>query len=119
MPDALLWCPAVHLVRLGDNTTHLALTARVTADTDPDSLADRRVELARQLLAGAEDEAVDGSPGPVVRFDIPDAAWWQRAVTAAVDEIDRGGLAKVVLARPVVLHASQAFATDWRRRSIR
>ncbi|MFI5956164.1 isochorismate synthase MenF [Cryptosporangium sp. NPDC051539] len=110
MPDALSWCPAVQLVRLGDGTTHLALTARVTPDTEVDSLAGRRADLARRLLATPERDADDGSPGAVVRFDVPDATGWRRAVTAAVDEIRRGELAKVVLARQVVLHAGRPFA---------
>jgi len=113
LPDALTWCPAVQLVRLGDGSVHLALTAQVTPDADPIALADRRVDLAARLLTAIGRESrrePDARPGPVIRFDVPDAEQWRREVKAAVDEIHRGWLAKVVLARQVVLHAPRPFA---------
>jgi salicylate biosynthesis isochorismate synthase len=115
VPDSLTWCPAVQVVRLGDGSTHLALTARLTAGADPIALADARLELAARLLAETDerplpDPALDGRPRLVARFDVPDAAQWRRAVGAAVDEIHRGDLTKVVLARQVVLHADRPFA---------
>ena len=98
-------------MRLADGSTHLALTARLTADADPAELADRRVELAARLLAGGR-SATEAAPRPtsVVRFDVPDAEQWRRAVAAAVAGIRRGELTKVVLARQVVLHADRPFA---------
>lgn len=112
LPDALTWCPAVQVVRLGDGSTHLVVTARLTAGAEPVALADERVELAVRLLAGADEEPPRpgaGAPRSVARFDVPDADQWRRAVDAAVDEIGHGSLTKVVLARQVVLHADRPF----------
>jgi salicylate biosynthesis isochorismate synthase len=115
LPDSLAWCPAVQVVRLGDGSTHVALTARLTADADPVALADERLGLAAQLLAETDeqpppDPTVDSRPRFVARFEVPDAEQWRRGVAAAVEEIHRGDLTKVVLARQVVLHADRPFA---------
>jgi len=113
MPDALTWSPAVQLTRLADGTTHLSLNAWITPGTDPAETAGRRIASAEALLVEAADEQTMPSeqpPAGLARFDVPSAEDWRRTVRAAVRDIHRGALTKVVLARQVLLHSTRAFA---------
>jgi salicylate biosynthesis isochorismate synthase len=113
MPDALTWSPAVQLTRLADGATHLSLNAWITPGTDPADLTERRITAAEALLLGAEDEQIgtaDGPPAALARFDVPSADDWRSMVGAALRQIHRGQLTKVVLARQVLLHSDRAFA---------
>lgn len=91
---------------------HLTVPARVTGCT-PDGRA-WVTEIAPQgvVLPPPTSQHRAAPAGPAARFALeehPDADGWTANVTAALDLVERGELAKVVLARELVVEADAPF----------
>jgi len=104
-PGARFSLPAFE-VEAGPEGARLTVTRRVTGDVSPDRAIDelrRRADRMRERLL--ELERNGASPGPVppaTSIDSPvDQEEWRAGIERILSEIARGGVRKVVLARPI------------------
>ena len=114
-PAARLVLPRLALVRR-DGTTHLVATADASEEGAARSGARALLERTRaglgRALARGRRAAIKAAPHRPASFRVralaPTAAW-RDAVRAALDEVEAGRLAKVVLARAVEVDAGAAL----------
>ncbi len=104
LPDALFVVPRLLFIRQGGRSW-LNLTLPADAANDAEAIA---AEVARLLTPVAP--ALDETPCLTLE-DANDRDSWERAVTGALAEIERGTVEKVVLARRVVVRANAPIDT--------
>ena len=114
-PAARFVLPRLSLVRR-DGATHLVTTADASSDDAAATAAHQLLERTRaglgRALARGRRAAIKAAPQRPPSFRVralaPTAAW-RDAVRAALDEVEAGRLAKVVLARAVEVDAGAAL----------
>jgi menaquinone-specific isochorismate synthase len=108
LPNALFWVPEVGLRASGDGA---ALVLSVAGPVDPEQLQQRWSALLEELLPQLY-RPVDG-PRMAARlereFAEPDRSGWTELVNGALNEIDQGGLQKVVLSRRLDVTGARSF----------
>lgn len=109
-PDGELTAPAVLLQRY-DGLTYLRVTLPVDIDTDMEECDEQMQALVRQARAWCDmPRGASQRPSVVEARSFPSQSAWEATVSNAIARIERGDVAKVVLAREERLRGTAPFS---------
>ena len=109
-PDALLIVPRF-LFLSAEHTAWCTINLQVSASCDPDTVTDDIVGELAELMSVDADPLGDRQPAILEPINDPSGPWEQQ-VHDIVQEIQRGAVQKVVLARELHLRARADFDVD-------